>query len=388
MNYSQNLTRSSINHPEHMTKPLLKVALLLVILFSILIVICIPIGRAQPDSTLAYGIGYQNEYELTTRDIDRRLELFRFTIADENTPCSTNFDIDSNRLVNTATFDLPDKKITLRSTIEIASIRLFDGRVERLTRNTMIETSVTLSPDRTRLAYLSWNASASIPSKPKLNIAFVDGDIEHQFDLPVMGIRSLLWSPDGRYIGVMYSFGLLSIDLETRQGRHSYISANASIINLSPDSRFIAYFVLNRSDPNRRYRLVVVDVQTLEQQTIAFVHGYPTRPIWSGDSRYIAYMTRHGFSRPSQLVIRDLEGVIVQQFSFDKFNDANLLDWTTDQERFVFSARYAHPNEFMGDTVQTTPFNLYVLEANTGKLRVIERGPGPYIGYCGVQWID
>lgn len=143
--------------------------------------------------------------------------------------------------------------------VNIAMTDLTTRQMDYLTDNRVDEENLALSPDGTRLAFVSYlNANADI-----FVLDLDSGELPRSITTSFAYEAMPTWSPDGTQI--------------------AYVSANRGFSNI-----------------------YVTDLNTRTRTAVTQQSNWVTRPIWSPDGRYIAYLMGEVGSRLAELMVTDM----------------------------------------------------------------------------------
>ncbi|MEX1159186.1 MAG: S9 family peptidase [Thermomicrobiales bacterium] len=175
------------------------------------------------------------------------------------------------------------------------------------------------SPDGTRLAFLSDRAERG---KMSVYVMPCDGGEALRVFDEQGGVNSLAWSPDGRYLGVLFTPGETEAEKKRKEERD-----DAKVWD----------------EDDKYQRLWVIDLDVGSATSITPENLQARRFAWSPDSRRIAYTTTHNPRVNDELgenevwIVAREGGEPVQAFSL--IGEPVGLLWSGDGKSFAFLAR-------------------------------------------------
>jgi Tol biopolymer transport system component len=139
------------------------------------------------------------------------------------------------------------------------------------------------------------------------------------------------WSPDGKYIAfIQASSSYSAIYLMNADGtnphRLTHVDAGYRFLNWSGDGISIAY--------QANYNVCLMKITGLDQQCLSNANGLNSQPVWSPDSKHIAFVSIRNDER--QVYVMDANGSNVTRLTN---NDAENLDpaWSPDSKYLAYA---------------------------------------------------
>lgn len=204
--------------------------------------------------------------------------------------------------------------------------------------NTSDLASATLSPDGNFLAYIRQN---------KVYLKDVASNKEIPLEIPnVPSFRALQFSADGNFLyfcnNNAYFAGSKILKVSRFGGDTELIvERNQGLFSLSPDNKFIAYFVPSKSEG---VTLVVRNLETREERVLLQLDPLQSSVTnnsslsWSPDGKRILSSTQSFVTAGSQLMIVDVESGTSEEVKIPKLRRFQEAHWLPDGENFVVSA--------------------------------------------------
>ncbi len=204
--------------------------------------------------------------------------------------------------------------------------------------NTADVASATLSPDGNFLAYIRQN---------KVYLKDVASNKEIPLEIPnVPSFRSLQFSADGNFLyfcnNSAYFAGSKILKVSRFGGdTELIIERNQGLFSLSPDNKFIAYFVPSKPEG---VTLVVRNLETREEQVVLQLDPLQSSVTnnsslsWSPNGKRILSSTQSFVTASSQLLIVDVEKGTNEEVKIPRLRRFQEAHWLSDSENFIVSA--------------------------------------------------
>lgn len=234
----------------------------------------------------------------------------------------------------------------------------------RLTDDPAFDDSPALSPDGTRIAFLSARHDPA-PKFPNLKYELYVVDVESGEEIRLTTTEATeghpAWSPDGTRISFDADYdgdGYAEIYTLAPDGkdltRLTFNLANDQFADWSPDGTQIAF----ASERNGNWDLFVMDADGSNQRPLTESPAWELFPAWSPDGMQIAYTFLQPNSRNTDVFVMHADGSEPRQLTDTSGFDENPV-WSPDGEQIAFqSAR--------GGT-----FGIYVMNADGSDPRLI-----------------
>lgn len=194
-----------------------------------------------------------------------------------------------------------------------------DGReARRLTSNRAEDLQPSISPDRSRIAFVSWRQPAGIYL---MNANGRNQRLVYPITAPVLADH-LTWSPDGTRLAFHQGRRIYVLDVES--GSAQPILRDAGGPSWSPDGEKIAVHGLQGG----------IFTYTLGDETIDQLLPYGYEPDWSPDGNWIAFSSIHEGTFRIYVVSADLR-VMAKLSEASAGTDRN-PDWSPGGNRLAF----------------------------------------------------
>ncbi|MEJ2208082.1 MAG: FG-GAP-like repeat-containing protein, partial [Anaerolineae bacterium] len=239
----------------------------------------------------------------------------------------------------------------------------------RLTDDPGFDDSPALSPDGTRVAFLTarHDPDPHFPDlKYEIYLVDVDGGNQRRLTITDAAEDHPAWSPDGTrllfdadYDGDGF-WEIYVLDLDSGDvTRLTENQANDQFADWSPDGSRIAF----ASDRAGNWDLYVMDADGSEQQPLTDSPDWELFPAWSPDGTQIAFNGLVPRSRNTDVYVMDADGGGARRLTEASGFDENPA-WSPDGSQILFQAQ------------RGGYFDLYVMDADGGRQRPLAAHPG------------